>query len=357
MPANGSNTRLRSARPAISVAGQDYPALANALLTMLIEEKENGIYRCEASFGNWGSVGRSVGFLYFDRTTLDFGKAFQVKLGNDLIFDGRISGLEANFPQGAPPQISVLAEDRLQDLRMTRRSRSFTDMSDADVMSRIAGDHGLSPQIDVSGPTHKVLAQVNQSDLAFLRERARLMDAALWVEGTTLKAQSCGQSSNQALRMNYGSTLLEFSVLADLAGQCTALSVSGWDVAGKSALNHEATDSIISGELDGNASGASVLASAFGERKEAVVHTVPLDSEETQNQAEALFRSTARRFLTGRGAAQTDSRLRVGNQVDLQGLGPLFSGKYYLAEVRHIFDGVQGIRTEFSAERPGLGRP
>lgn len=265
--------------------------------------------------------------------------------------------MEANFPQGAPPQISVLAEDRLQDLRMTRRSRSFADLSDADVMSRIAGDHGLSPQIEVSGPTHKVLAQVNQSDLAFLRERARLMDAALWVEGTTLKVQPCGESRSQALRMNYGSTLLEFSVLADLAGQCTALSVSGWDVAGKSALNHEATDSILSGELDGNASGASVLSSAFGERKEAVVHTVPLGSEETQNQAEALFRSAARRFLTGRGAAQTDSRLRVGNQVDLQGLGPLFSGKYYLAEVRHIFDGVQGIRTEFSAERPGLGRP
>ena len=35
----------------------------------------------------------------------------------------------------------------------------------------IASDHSLTPEIDASGPTHKVLAQVNQSDLAFLRER------------------------------------------------------------------------------------------------------------------------------------------------------------------------------------------
>jgi phage protein D len=156
--------------------------------------------------------------------------------------------------------------------------------------------------------------------------------------------------------MTYGSTLREFSVIADLARQCTAMNVCGWDVAGKATLHHEATDSVISGELDGNLSGASVLSAAFGERKESIVHTVPLDSREAQSQAEAFFKMTARNFIAGRGTAQTDSKLRVGNYVDLQGLGPLFNGKYYLAEVRHIFDGVKGIRTEFVAERPGLGR-
>jgi len=39
---------------------------------------------------------------------------------------------------------------------------------------------------------------------------------------------------------------------------------------------------------------------------------------------------TARRFVTGRGVAESSGKLRVGNFVDLQGLGPLFSGKYYV---------------------------
>ena len=112
-------------------------------------------------------------FLYFDRSMLDFGKDFEIKLESDSIFKGKIMGLEAAFPEGQSPEISVLAEDRFQDLRMTRRTRTFTDVSDADVINQIATDHGLTPEVDVSGPTYKVLAQVNQSDLAFIRDRAR----------------------------------------------------------------------------------------------------------------------------------------------------------------------------------------
>ena len=354
--ASGSNSGFDSARPTINVDGQDYPALASGLLALTIEENVSGLYRCEAQFGNWGTIRNTVDFLYFDRKTIDFGKRLKITIGSSVLFDGRISGLEANFPDGGAPQLNVLAEDRLQDLRMTRRTRTFADMSDSDVLNRIASDHGLSAQINVNGPSYKVLAQANQSDLAFLRERARSIDAELWVGDSKLIAESRSSRNSGTLQMTYGNTLREFSVLADLAQQRTAMHVCGWDVAGKSALKHEATDSVISGELNGDLSGASILSSAFGERKEAIVHTVPHNSQEAQAQAEAFFGMAARRFLVGRGTAQTDGRIRVGGYVDLQGLGPLFTGKYYLAEVRHIFDGARGIRTEFTAERPGLGR-
>lgn len=355
-PTRGSHNGFESARPTIQIDGREYPALSSGLLALVIEENSSGLYRCEAQFGNWGTIQNRVDFLYFDRSTLDFGKRITIKKGTSSLFDGRISGLEANFPDGEPPQFTVLAEDRMQDLRMTRRTRTFPDMSDRDLINRIASDHGLTAQINVTGPTYKVLAQVNQSDLAFLRERARTIDAELWIEDTKLMAESRTSRSSGALQMTYGSTLREFSVSADLSQQRTALQVCGWDVAGKSALKYEATDSIISGELGGGVSGASVLSSAFGDRKEVVVHSVPHTSQEAQAQAEAFFKMTARRFLVGRGTAQTDSRLRVGNSVDLQGVGPLFNGNYYLAEVRHVFDGAKGIRTEFTAERSGLGR-
>ena len=65
---------------------------------------------------------------------------------------------------------------------------------------------------------------------------------------------------------------------------------------------------------------------------------------------------SARRFVVGHGVAETNANLRVGAKADLQGLGPLFSGKYYIAEVKHIFDLAKGLRTEFRAERLGIGR-
>lgn len=349
-------TGLASARPDFYVGGAEQPALAGGVNRLSIVENTSGLYRCEARFSNWGNVNNTTDFLYFDRRTLDFGKTFQVKYKGKNIFDGRIMALEADFPEGQSPEITVLAEDRFQDLRMTRRTRTFADSTDADVFKQIASDHGLSPSVSVTGPTYKVLAQVNQSDLAFARERARAIDAELWMEGSTLNAKSHSNRGGATLEMKRGMELREFTVMADLAMQRTSVSVNGWDVPSKSALTYEATESVIASELNGDTSGVSILQSALGARKESLAHTVPLNSQEAQYEAETFFRMSARRFIVGYGVAETKTDLRAGAFVDLKELGPLFSGKYYVTEIKHLFDNAKGIRTEFRAERPGIGR-
>jgi uncharacterized protein len=348
---------FKVARPTINVAGQDKPELGEGLLSLLIVENTSGMYRCEAIFSNWGAINSSTSFLYFDRNLLDFGKAFRVKLGTDTIFDGRILGLEAHFPEGNAPELCVLAEDRLQDLRMIRRTRSFDDVNDSDIMQQIAAEYGLTPNVKANGPHYKAVSQVNLSDLAFLRERARNIDTELWVDGSTLYAWSHSERGAGNLEITYGNDLRSFSVLADLANQRTGVTVSGWDVAAKEGLKYRATVDVINGELMNGDSGQSILSNTFGKREEAFAHTVPVTSDEAKAEAEAYFKLSARRFVVGRGIADANSQLRVGSSVSLTGLGPLFSGKYYLTEVMHLFDGTHGIRTEFSGERPGLGRP
>ncbi|HYV13320.1 MAG TPA: contractile injection system protein, VgrG/Pvc8 family [Pyrinomonadaceae bacterium] len=349
-------TGLKESRPTIVVDNELNGPLGGGLLTLMIVENTNGLYRCEAKFGNWGEKNSTTDFLYFDRSVLDFGKDFEIKLGNDSIFKGKIMGLEGNFPEGQSPEISVLAEDRFQDLRMTRRTRTFTDVSDADVIKQIATEHGLTPEVDVPGPTYKVLAQVNQSDLAFIRDRARSIDAEVWMSDKTLHAKTHTGRNGDKLQMTYGNQLREFNVLADLAMQRTSVAVNGWNISNKAAMQFEATDSAISSELNGDTSGVSILQSALGERKEALAHTVPLNDQEAQHEAEAFFRMSARRFVVGHGIAETNKSLRAGSQLDLQGLGPLFNGKYYVAEVKHIFDSTKGLRSEFRSERVGIGK-
>ena len=355
MPAVAA-TGMKESRPSFFVGGAEQPALYGGLTRLLIAETTAGLYRCEAQFGNWGLKDGKTDFLYFDRQTLDFGKDFQVKLADKPLFDGRIMGLEADFPDGDAPAITVLAEDRFQDLRMTRRTRTFEDVTDADVFNQIAADHGLTPSIDAAGPTHRVVAQVNQSDLAFVRERARAIDAELWLEGRTLNVKTRSARAGAPVVLKRGMELREFKVLADLAQQRTAVSVTGWDVEAKEAIRHEAEESVVASEVGADESGVAILRAAVGERKESLAHTVPLGAQEAQAAAESFFRMSARRFLAGRGVAETKPELRAGAFVDLKELGPLFSGKYYLTEVRHLFDNAKGIRTAFRAERAGIGR-
>jgi phage protein D len=351
----GVRPRVAVSRPRIAVDGTDKATLSQGLLALRVHEAVDGLASCEATFGNWGTRDNQVSFLYFDRRLLDFGRELAVAIGDGVLFRGRISGVEAVFPEGEQPRITVLAEDRYQDLRMVRRTRTFSDVTDADVFRQVATDHGLRPDVRLPEVTHRLLAQLNQSDLAFLRDRARALDAELWMDGTTLLARPRTDRPGATLHLGYGNELRDFVVLADLAGQRSSITVGGWDVAGKQALKETADESAITGELDGGRSGSGVLASALGERKDTLAHSVPVTSSEARARAEAAYRCVARRFLTGRGVADTSPGLRVGAKVTLDHLGELFSGTYYVTEVTHLFDDELGLRTEFATERTGLG--
>jgi phage protein D len=111
----------------------------------------------------------------------------------------------------------------------------------------------------------------------------------------------------------------------------------------------------VQGELNGGTSAGSILQSTFGDRKEMVVHTVPQSDSIARATAETLFKRLARQFVTGQGIVDPDPRLKVGVSVNFQGLGPLFSGRYYVSGLRHLFDRQSGLRTELMVERPGLG--
>ena len=117
----------------------------------------------------------------------------------------------------------VFAEDSLQAFRLTRRTRSFGNSSTADIARQLASDHGLTPSIDLAGPTRPVVAQVNQSDLAFLRSLARADDGEVWLDGTNLYLSRRPDRDGGSFNLFYGGGLVSMSVRADLADQCTEI--------------------------------------------------------------------------------------------------------------------------------------
>jgi phage protein D len=350
---------LSSGRPTVVIEGQIASDLAAALQSLEIRERIDGLAQAQLAFGNWGTRDGAPGYTLFGRDRLEFGKALEVRLGDDVLFAGRVMALQARFPKAGvgEAQLVVQVEDRLQDLRMARRSRSFDQDSLADAAQRIASDHGLTALVEADSPTLPLLAQVNQSDLAFLREQARRCGAEVWLDGSTLHLASRQQRGSRPLALDYGGKLMGFDVRADLALQRTELSVAGWSVADKQALKETADAAALLGsESSGGEAGAALLQQKIGARPDTVAHLHPGSADEARQLAEAWLRQINRRFVVGQGTAQPDARLRCGARVELTGLGPLFSGSYSLAEVTHRFDMAEGLRTEFVAERPWIGR-
>jgi len=356
MPSSGDI--LRSSRPVFRIDSQDQTALGLGLLEMVVEDDVDGLCRGQVTFGNWGPVQDTTGFLYFDRSLLEFGKDFEITFDGTSLFQGQIVAIEGDFPEGEPPRITVLADDRLQDLRMTRRTHSWESSTDADVIRAIAQNHGLSPQIDLNGPTHPAIAQVNQSDLAFVREQVRAAGGELWVEGTNFFAKARpARNQTPVPNLSHGRNRRSFVVTADLAHQRTKVCVSGWDVSAKDTVTHEAEVAVLGSEVGNGDSGPSVRQSTLGARVDTIVHTAARDSSAAEAVANGYFRGIARRFLVGHGVAEGDPTLRVGREVEIEGVGPLFSGNYVLVQTRHTFTAADGYRTEFTVERAALGKP
>ncbi|MDF2627852.1 MAG: hypothetical protein K0R39_1683 [Symbiobacteriaceae bacterium] len=341
---------------AVLIDGKQVEGLDERLTAMLVEETENGISRCELTFENY--VPTQTKYIYFDGR-LALGQAVKVKAGGQgtVIFEGVVTGLEGRFPQTGWPEIVVLAEDALQPMRMNRRTRTFLEMTDEAIIKTIAGEHGLSVKSGLQGgEKQSCVVQLNQTDLAFVRDRADRLGAVVGAEGKTLHLAPRPARNNGDLTLTYDENLLEFSVLADLAAQRTKVVVTGWDPAEKAAVKAEATASAISSELSGLTGSSGPLKKlARVDAVEQIVQPLPVSAQEAKALAEGAYAERARRYVTGTGLALGNPGLRVAAKVDLQGLGPLFSGKYRVTEVKHLYTLDLGYRTQFRAERPGTG--
>lgn len=340
----------------IKIDGQFKAEISANIVSAVITENTDGLYACEIALLNHSNDG----FLYFERDEFDFGTEIEFSVGfgssEKKLFQGYITALEAAYMDGGGASLTILAEDGLQNLRMTRRTRTFEEMTDEDVMCDIAQEHSLQPEFEnLDGPAHRVLAQTNLSDLGFIRQCARRLNAELWLDGRNLHAAPRSARGTERVILAFGANLQSFNVRADLTHQCTEFSVSGWDVQAKDAIHETAASDAISNELNGFKSGSELLKDAFGERIASYVHTAPHTTEEARAIAEAEYRNRARRFVTGSGTADGDPAIRVGTTLELSKLGTMFDGDYYITAVTHIIDLDNGYTTEFEVERAGIG--
>ncbi|ODS25054.1 hypothetical protein AB835_00680 [Candidatus Endobugula sertula] len=351
-----------SSSPVFTVDGEDKGELARDLVFLQCEESIDGLKNLQARFVAIGpqSGAEEQGLLYMDGRILDFGKRLQVAIGpldgQRTIFEGFISALEIHYQEGEEPELCLYAEDQLMDLRMTRRMKTYEDMSDADIAEEIATEHGLSADVAAEGPTYDRIQQMNMSDLAFLRERARLLQADVWTDGSTLFFKTRDQRDGPLSTLVRGNDVITVSACADLAHQRTSVKVSGYDANSREVIEEEAAEDVVRGELTGGRSGPQILQSAFGERVSHRVREVPLQASEASDWARAEMLRRSRQFVQVNGITSGHPDLIVGSQVRLERMGSVFEGDgYYVTQVRHTYDLQSGHRTQFNAEKASVG--
>ena len=356
-----SKAAVYGARPTVRLAGAEDPRATELLLAMRMEESEGGMSRLEMRFSNWASLkGGGAEYAFGPGAKLKLGASIEVYSGDQAqpreIFKGSITAVEAEYSTGAPPELTVLAEDILQAARMKRMSRVHDKKSPADLAKAIAGEMNLTPIVAGLDAPKQVWAQLNESDLAFLRRILGRFDADLQLVGKELHVSPRGDVKRNALDLELYGQLARARITVDLADQVTKITTRGWN-AKDGAFVKGSADKLTHGGPGQGKDGKALLKDAFGggERYEHVGHLAVESVDEAKALAEAAFDLRARRLVVIDGVAEGNPQLRVGSHCNVSGVDACFENTYYVTRATHLYDQREGYRTEFSAECAYLG--
>jgi phage protein D len=347
--------------PVFTVDGELVGDLARDCVRLEIAEGVEGLKTLQAQFlaVGAGATGPQDRMLHIAGDTVDFGRSLRVAIGPDEVqrdaFVGSVSAIQAVFGDGESPLAVVFAEDDLMRLRMTRRMRTYRNVTDGDIADELAAEHGLQADVQVDGPRYDIVQQFNQSDLAFLRERARLVQAELWCTERTLHFRFRPDRAGTTLTLVQGNHLLSARLAADLAHQRSSVRVSGYDAQLQAVIDEEAGPEAIEAEVSGGLTGPRLVSRALGDSTAYRVREAALTSAEASAWARAEMLRRGRRFVTVTGTTRGSPDMVVGSRLRLELVGAPFDGDgYYVTRVRHTYDLISGLRTHFDAERSML---
>jgi uncharacterized protein involved in type VI secretion and phage assembly len=288
---------------------------------------------------------------WIDDPLLAPGKPVRVsaKAGQEsvVIFDGEIVETEGEFSP-ATQQFLVRAFDRLHRLARGRHVRSFQNVTDGDIIQRLAQEVQLQCQVGPTRQVHQYLLQNNQTNLEFLRDRAAALGFLLYVQGKTLHCDA-PKPPGAAIDLEWGVSLSEFRPRLTTIDQCDGVTVRGWDPDQRQPIVGQAQHGDGTPQIGETRSGGAVAHSAFNIDAQWLIADRPIRKQTAaQSLAQAASDRMAGRFIEADGRCGGDPRVVAGAAVRLSAVGDRFSGTYYVTAATHVYGADSGYSTEFS---------
>ncbi|HUQ01305.1 MAG TPA: contractile injection system protein, VgrG/Pvc8 family [Kofleriaceae bacterium] len=307
----------------------------------------------------------NVGHMYNDKWKL--GQSVEIKVAGGsretedgsggssktTIFKGELVGMEPSYVQGGKSLFSIRAYDKLHRLLRGRKSKTYQKQTDQDIASAIAGDAGLSAKCG-SAPKikHEHVYQHNQTNLEFLRVRAKRLGYSIWVEnGTDMYFDAPKLDKDSGLEFVLGvdgkgkKKMLTFHGRMSNSHVMKKVTVRGWDPEKKAEIVGE--ESAKSSPL-GSKNAAGTL-SDFGEVATFYVDHPIFSVEEAKAIAKSKLDESAMGFLTAEAEAIGEAAVKPGIVVKIcvneKVKDDRFNGKYLVQGCTHRMTAGQGFLT------------
>ena len=291
----------------------------------------------------------------------------------ELMLTGVFTTMAPDFPASGAPTLSVRGLNVLHQLRRKPYTTAWWDRTDSEIVQDIARrkDKGkkrfpLPIRIDEEAKKHEeaieYAIQDNQTDLDFILTRARRLGYVVYIEEADPqkgreKALYFGPSGSReqpiAYKLTWGQSLIDFKPTLTTANQVKSVTVKGWDRARQREISEtvDLTDARVR-RLNPD---LHDLLQASDAREEQVVHEPVFSAREARERATNLLLNRNRQMVKATASTVGLPDLRSGRRVQITGLGPRFSGTYFITSTTHTFSPSAGYITRFEARREDQG--
>jgi len=290
---------------------------------------------------------------WIDDSTIAPGKAIEIhtkatpeKSQARPIFDGEFVELEPQFEQGTHHLI-VRAFDRLHRLGRGRFVRSFQNVSDSDVVQKLAQEVGLQADVEPTKQIYPYLFQNNQTNIEFLHERAAALGYVLYAEGKKLCFKPLKQD-DQAIELQWAAGLTEFRPRLTTIAQFNKVSSRGWDPQNKKEIVSDVDQAQGMRDIGQQKQGGDIAKNAFNIEAADLVSSHPI---RTQGVADSVAKAVANRhqerFIEAEGTCGGNPAVVAGASLKSGAAGDQFSGTYLVTSAVHLYSANHGYTTHF----------
>jgi phage protein D/phage baseplate assembly protein gpV len=301
--------------------------------------------------GSFTLVLRNGDNTLLDSPLLDLGKTVEIHLGygNDLTpaMLGEIAAIEPSFPADGPPTVTVSGYDKSYKMRRTQPPPTqYSFMNDSLIAARIALANGLVPVIDPT-PSFELEQTIKvETDMAFLKTRARKYYFDVYVEWDRLHFQF-PRPQLAAHVLEWGRNLSSFRPRISDAGLAGLQVVRSYnqELAQSIYVAVLAADFDVDNLVERLGSAALDLLGTLA--REGILHQTvksPLGAAEL---ARSLLADLLEGMYEGSGSCIGLPDLAAGRYLQIAGVGRRFSGTYRARKVTHRIDD-SGFTTSFS---------
>jgi Rhs element Vgr protein len=271
-----------------------------------------------------------------DSDTFIPGNEIEIQAGyhseEDSIFKGIIVRHGIRFDRNRLTVLQIDCKDKAVKLTRGRKSRSFSDSTDSDIIETILGDYDLTKDIESTSLSHESLVQYQATDWDFINLRAESNNKLVYIDDGTITIKAPLTAGVPVGEFSYGTNLLEFEAAMDARDSYPAVKTSTWSIADQETTDAEGTDTGIGSP--GNIS-PDDLASVLGGEDISLKHPGALPVQELQSWADGMLSRSRLAKSIGRISVQGQADIKPGSLITLSGVGDRFNGNAFVTAIRH----------------------